>query len=111
MVKFYLRKIQLFNTSTLVHLLINRKNQQFLEIKWDKMIIVKGLFLFLHQSLVLDGDDCHHLFLDVIDLGIDLCDHLVHGCLVVLVEQGDGEDPHPGENDQRHHVEPRANIC
>ena len=68
------------------------------------------LFFFLHQSLVLYWDDCHHLLFDVVDLGVDLGDHLVHGCLVVLVEEGDGEDSNPGEYDESHHIKPGANI-
>lgn len=52
----------------------NRKN-----ICWD------FLFFFLKKTLVLHWDDCHHLLLDVIDLSVDLADHFVDCCLVVLV--------------------------
>ena len=72
------------------------------------MIDLRRLFFFLWR--ILDGDDRHHLVLDLGHLGVHRANNLVDGSLVVLVEEGQGEEADPGEDDQGHHVEPGADV-
>lgn len=67
----------------------------------------EALFLLLS---VLGGDDGHDLVLDLGHLAVDGANDLVHGLLVVLVEERQGEEGHPGEDDECHHVEPGADV-
>jgi len=69
---------------------------------------VQGLLLLL--CCILDGDDRHDLALDLCHLRVDGADDLVDRGLIVLVEQGQGEEPEPGHDDQGHHVEPGADV-
>jgi len=58
----------------------------------------------------LDGDQGHHLALDLLHLHHHLPYHFVSLVLVIEVELGKGEGSNPGKDDEGHGVEPGADV-